>query len=703
MRADRPSLRSSQEPALIPPTLQHLLPASSPLPSLSVEVDTIAQIHQAAVHGLKTLRRRGLEVGGILVGHWKPNEQTGPHVCVVRHVAVEIEYASGPRFVASARDLEKFRKQIEELQSGGDSVVGWWRSHTLDQNLSISETDIALSRELFPAIPAIALLLLPGLDGPTVATLHLASGEVIESSGPFSFERAFGETPTFAVAGSAADSPSPAEASPPVAQLPMDAPDPGSIAGSVSPMAGEERTEAPVVCQPPERAESPPPSDDILQPQPRTTAWRLSTFAVVAASMACVFLLLQAPRFGGRLLSSAEDARQRSVSAIKGLIPNHPSHNPSPADAEPSTAVASPADIELRVVWIRGGLQLEWDRQSPAIQMASEGKLEVQDGDLSRTVTLSAADLKSGAVTWFPSSEAVRFALSVKGEAGEAQGLLQAHGFRPDSRMSPVEVAGASGRPSPSSSHREAAVERSIRPTPSRPSRPTSSRPSRPTSSRTSRPTRDEAAAFREHSGASVGAVSGTQPGLQSDSESARQIAAVADSVPQKRPSPLISAPVGGRESSRIQAINVPQCRSTITAISYYEKRSRLGFLRALRKLPFVPGDGKPSEQPFVAPRAIEGSCPDLASAHLVKQPQWIDVVAEINRDGVVESATATGSSEHTYVAYRTVESVRSWRFQPATVADSSVDSEVRLRVFWSYPPSHSSAIPRHPVTSSLR
>jgi hypothetical protein len=696
MRARRPNSSSPDECAPLAPSLQHLFPCSPPLPALSMEVQCLAQMRQSAVQGLRALRHSGLEVGGILTGRWNLDQPAGPQVCVTGQIPVEIAYQAGPRYVASNADLQTFRERMEALPLSGESLplpgesaVGWWRSHTPDEDLTLSQTDILLSRALFQASPAVVLVVRPDLEGSCFAALHLVGNESIESSPPFPFEPGRGMSTGQATSGNAADAVVPEDDHVPEDNhvqendhIPVE-----SHAIGAAPTACMDSASPPWVEEAPEpiAASQPPPRDVPASPSPavsRTRWWKtrrnLAASALVAASLAGAFVLLQDPRSSDWFLSAVEALREQPTSAPEAPAPDHGSQDP--AD---STAAATPAGIELRVAWLRGGLQLEWDRQSTMIQTATQGKLEVDDGDRSKTIVLSAADLRSGTITWFPRTEAVRFVLTVTGEAGEGQGLLQAHGFRQPGGIRPAGTGEAAGGAAPVAPRAERVRATSARPAPRQATPSIRNRPS----------------AFRGGAGAAV-SHSEAQPESPAAPMAGHQIASLENAVPPQRPSPLESLPGAGQHLGGVPRPGLPQCRSTVTAMGYYEKRSPFGFLNALRKLPFIPGDEAPREKPFVAPATIAATCPDLASAHLAKQPEWVDVIAEINRDGVVESATATGQSEHTYVAYRTVESVRSWRFRPATVADSSVESKVRLRVYWSYPPSESAANTSYPAQS---
>ncbi len=70
--------------------------------------------------------RRGLEIGGLLLGRTEPASDT---VTVIIDAFEEVpsEHERGPSSLASARDAALLRERLT-AQTG--SVVGWFRSHT---------------------------------------------------------------------------------------------------------------------------------------------------------------------------------------------------------------------------------------------------------------------------------------------------------------------------------------------------------------------------------------------------------------------------------------------------------------------------------------------------------------------------------------------------------------------------------------------
>lgn len=614
MRARPPNFSSYQSEPDEPPGPQQVLPASEELPALYIDPATLEQLRQAAVNGLHTMPRHGLEVGGVLVGQWEEHEGAKLRVTVSRFVAVEIGYESGPRFLPNEREARIISDAITAVQAQGEHVVGWWRSHTPDTNLRLTERDGSLTRLLFPSRAAIVLLLLPELAGHSTAALHLMAGGQVSSSPPFPFVLSE-EQATVAV---------------PV--VPSESP----VAESSPEAAGPAGTEAQ--------------DSSSLASSRQFTMTHAVLVSALAGGALLLFLMLAGPlRYW---FQDAADATSAKLSGGEGSV----------ADGETSPDGGPFEALDLRVQRTDGSIYLVWDRHAEPIRGATEGILEVQDGATSRRIELNAAALTAGRIQWFPRSDSVRFELTVTGEQRVARGMLETHGLAGTASSAGAPALGGA-RPSPSRTASGSSAERT-----------------------------------RAGAGASVGipgggsdqATSADATG-SSPTTSGQRAATVDESELAGRATPTAEgADTATARGSSSLADTVPQCRATLTTLGYYEKRSRLGFLRALRKLPFVPGGESQSQ--FSAPQTVEAACPPLASAHILKRPEWVDVVASISEEGAVLTASAIGDTSGTYVAQRTVEAVRTWRFQPARRAENEVESEVQLRVYWSYPPPLSDA-----------
>jgi hypothetical protein len=125
-----------------------------------------------------------------------------------------------------------------------------------------------------------------------------------------------------------------------------------------------------------------------------------------------------------------------------------------------------------------------------------------------------------------------------------------------------------------------------------------------------------------------------------------------------------------------------------VQTLAYYEPRSRFGFLRALGKLPLIPGgeDATTGEQ-FAGPALIDKRCPDLRAVRLIHRPETLDFFVKLNASGSVDKVEATGPQQYTLVAEQARRAMADWHFRPAKVGERFVESELRVTMAMRYPP----------------
>src|SRR5437762_10795660 len=115
--------------------------------SIQFYFDALDRMYPEIMRGLGALKRRGAEVGGILLGR---SDSPGK-VIVEDFESVPTEYLNGPSYNLSENDLVAFEAALENCRSGaasGLSVVGFYRSHTRD-GLFMDDADMALAQRYF--------------------------------------------------------------------------------------------------------------------------------------------------------------------------------------------------------------------------------------------------------------------------------------------------------------------------------------------------------------------------------------------------------------------------------------------------------------------------------------------------------------------------------------------------------------------------
>lgn len=114
-------------------------------PSVVWNPDAVERIREDAIGGLLSLRKRGIEVGGLLLGTISLVD--GVEVTRVESVCpISCEHSRGPGFMLSEADREHFTELLAQARSMGDScVVGYYRSrtdHNRDFNLGAADLEL---------------------------------------------------------------------------------------------------------------------------------------------------------------------------------------------------------------------------------------------------------------------------------------------------------------------------------------------------------------------------------------------------------------------------------------------------------------------------------------------------------------------------------------------------------------------------------
>src|SRR5437773_74355 len=137
--------------------------------------------------GLKSLPRRGLEVGGLLLGWVDKGGELS--VIVQDFEPFEAEHVRGPSYSLSDADRGRLEQRIEYWQSNpaGLSVVGYYRSHTRP-GLYLDEADFQIIREYFSDPGQVCLLIRPSFtEIGTAGFFFWEDGEIHGESSYFEF------------------------------------------------------------------------------------------------------------------------------------------------------------------------------------------------------------------------------------------------------------------------------------------------------------------------------------------------------------------------------------------------------------------------------------------------------------------------------------------------------------------------------------
>lgn len=126
---------------------------------ITLTADVLASIGRAAQEGLEKVPRRGLEVGGVLLG-----VREGDELTITDWRPIPCEHARGPGFELSANDEARLRQLLDSLvadpASGRKQILGWFHTHTRD-GICLTKADLDLYNRFFPAPWQVALVVKP--------------------------------------------------------------------------------------------------------------------------------------------------------------------------------------------------------------------------------------------------------------------------------------------------------------------------------------------------------------------------------------------------------------------------------------------------------------------------------------------------------------------------------------------------------------
>ena len=340
--------------------------------SIQLQFDMIDRVSPDILRGLGALKRRGAEVGGILLG--RREDGSRPKMIVEDFAPVPSEYLTGPSYNLSENDLVAFEAALERSKSsaaGALTVVGFYRSHTRD-DLYMDDADLALARRYFPEPGNVFLLVKPFATRPSIAGFFFwENGEIYRESSylQFPFDRRELGGGERRPAAPAAAPPAPRAVQPERASLPPYTP----------PLIAAEETSQPPVATSSLSILSAP-QEPAMEPSKPRWRWLLAP-GFLAIALVIGF-------FAYRNLDNAK----ASASIL------------SPLPALP---------LKLSVSERKGQLDVTWDRNAPAVAKGKHGVLSIADGVNRQELELSGPQLRFGRVLYTRLSGDVNLRLEV--------------------------------------------------------------------------------------------------------------------------------------------------------------------------------------------------------------------------------------------------------------------------------------------------
>ena len=158
---------------------------NSPRVSVAIRMDVEVGRRLASVvtAGFDALPPRGLEVGGLLLGRFTPEDR--PTTIIEDFEPIESEHRRGPSYTLSERDRRLLAKRLRARANlGGLDVVGYWRSHTRP-GLYLDQDDYSTILTYFTYPSQVFLLVKPSAAGQSVGGLFFWEDGDIHRESPY--------------------------------------------------------------------------------------------------------------------------------------------------------------------------------------------------------------------------------------------------------------------------------------------------------------------------------------------------------------------------------------------------------------------------------------------------------------------------------------------------------------------------------------
>jgi len=331
--------------------------------AIHVPPDVIRRLGAECWIGFKRVPRRGLEIGGILLGR----TETGDDITtfwIDGFEQVESEHRSGPSYVLSESDFSHLQEAIKKNKSAS---LGIFRSQTRSEQLTLQEPDVNLFGRCFETGSAVFLMLGPV---PGIAAFFAQADGSLKCIHQFAL---------------------------PSSRM-------STMAGKTAPVSQPEQprvlalTEA-QPCDPPVEHDEKPTEEPASFVVPKAavskTVVNKASWMVAAVAAALV------------LAASAS----MTLKAPKPLL--------AAPDRKP------PEYLHLTVERAGSALRLLWDQNSSTVHAAARAVLHIEDGNAQTDRDLGPSQLSAGSITYEPKSPDVTFRMDVYSTQPNASGLVQ--------------------------------------------------------------------------------------------------------------------------------------------------------------------------------------------------------------------------------------------------------------------------------------
>ena len=383
--------------------------------SIHLPLVLVSRLGLEALEAYKSVPKRGLEIGGLLLGRAE-----GTALYISDFQPVESEYRWGPSYRLSDSDLKTFEEAIGQHPD----AIGMYRTSTQTDALSLEEDHVKLFRRYFAGAGKVYLLVQPKRGN---AVFFVNDGETLTAGHEFPFR---------------------------ASELSVEIPE-----TTLKP----DRPPEPKLEPKPVRSLAVLPKAPLPAP-PAPPAGRPRTRLVQAAAL--VFGMLA----GAAIYQVLHSASRPSPN----VAPLSPVATATKGDPKPSAAPHMP----LSVQWAGNSVMLYWNPDNTLIRSADKATLFISDGDQQRELALDHGDLASGALSYRPRSGEVTFRLRIFGGGLPTDESIKVVGSLPSQPAPPEREARKEEKPAETPEPAQAAPNQGTASREAQPPQPAEPRPS---------------------------------------------------------------------------------------------------------------------------------------------------------------------------------------------------------------------------------
>jgi hypothetical protein len=169
-------------------------PAAAGTPAIVIGRAVMDEIRAHVLAGYRAVARRGLEVGGALLGHVEAGPDSGLRRIVIEgYEPVDIDHDTGASYIFSEDDARCWRDWIAALRHATPALVGICRSHTRP-GLRVAPEDADLIRTFVGGSDGVLLLVKPLSDRECVAAFFPFIRGIVVDGNTTSREFPFGDS-----------------------------------------------------------------------------------------------------------------------------------------------------------------------------------------------------------------------------------------------------------------------------------------------------------------------------------------------------------------------------------------------------------------------------------------------------------------------------------------------------------------------------